>query len=238
MSRACVVAYYRVSDDEQGESRSPERQRDLLLSYARAHFPDLPVELVGDEGVSARTEHKRAGWQRVLKLLKAGQVEALLATDLSRLHRNTRDALTFANTWLVKRDVCLVLLHERVDLSNAAGRMAYTVLCAANQMHSDVTSDKVLAAFERKRQRGEWLGGHVPYGYTVSRGGQTGVPCLVPDPYEQRVLALMHQLREQGWTTTRIAQELNADRVPSKHGGLWSRHTVKKLLARPRNASG
>lgn len=223
-----TVGYVRISDDEQGTSRSPDRQRELILDYAARNNLG-PVEIVADQDVSGYSESGRPGWQRVLQLLATGEVQTLVATDLSRLHRRAREALGFAEDWLVKRGINLVLLHERVDLSSAAGRMAYAIMCAGNEFHRNVTSDKTRAAMAFKRAKGEFCGGTVPYGYACTDGRM-----LVVEPSEAEVVALIRSLRAGGRSLRAIAEELELLGVPTRTGKLrWQPRVLKDILDRP-----
>jgi hypothetical protein len=64
----------------------------------------------------------------------------------------------------------------------------------------------------------------VPYGFR--RAGET----LEPLEAEQAVVGRIRLLRANGWTLRRIADALNDDAVPTKHGGRWFAQSVKDVL--------
>lgn len=218
-----IVLYARISDEQEDEV-SMTRQRLRLTEAASRLYPGQRVVLEQDDGKSGFKE-TRPGWQRVLGHLRKGKVKALLAADLSRLHRNAGHAITFAKDYLVKRGVNLVLLDEKVDLSTAAGTMQFQVICAANEFHRNVTSEKTKRAMRHKAANGDKLGGHAPYGYRAVNGK------LVPDEAEQSVLHRIRELAGSGLRSKAIAQVLTDERVPTKTGLYWwQARTVARIL--------
>jgi DNA invertase Pin-like site-specific DNA recombinase len=64
----------------------------------------------------------------------------------------------------------------------------------------------------------------VPYGYIAKRSR------LVVNRREQAVLARMRQMQADGAGLGRIANQLNADRVPTRKGGRWKKGTLHGIL--------
>jgi len=64
--------------------------------------------------------------------------------------------------------------------------------------------------------------------YLVGRAGKRPVVVL-----PERVRYRFHVMREAGWSLAAIAQKLNADCVPTAHGGKrWYPSTASKVLGR------
>ena len=101
--------------------------------------------------------------------------------------------------------VCHGLSHHRDE------RMATSVL----------TSE----ALQKKKARGELVSGKPPYGYRLADDGTH----LDAEPREQRVIALVQDLRAEGLTIRAIADRLNADNVPAR-GKRWHPTTIARLL--------
>lgn len=219
------LAYVRISNDERGRSPSPDRQREEITAHAAAiGLPSLAWH--ADEGLSGFSE-SRPGWQAVLAALRSGRADTLVATSLSRLHRRVRDAVGFYEDYLVKRGVRLILVHDRVDTSTPEGKLAFTNHVTFNEYFRNVVSLRTRRAFERKRERGEWLGGRTPYGYQLANG------LLAPDEREQGVVRLMLHLALGGASLTDIAAELERLAVKTKHGSTtWQVKTVARILQR------
>jgi hypothetical protein len=53
---------------------------------------------------------------------------------------------------------------------------------------------------------------------------------LVEDPGEIRIVKLIQERRDDGWSLHQIADALNEDRIPTKLHGRWHARTVKNIL--------
>ena len=84
-------------------------------------------------------------------------------------------------------------------------------------------SRRTKAAMAEKQRRGEYCGGHVPYGYALGNRDFQGVR-LVPDPTEQAVISKVKELRADGVTYHTIATVLAVDGFRARSGkpfALW-----------------
>lgn len=215
-----TYAYARVSTDEQARGgTSCRRQADLLLSRA----PD--AVLVVDDGYSGSSESSRPGWQRILDAVQPG--DTVLATDLSRLHRNSLEAIAFARRCEAE-GVFLVTLHDNIDTRTAMGKLVFGLMAQVNEHKSNETKEKTRDALDRKRRRGEKLGGTVPYGYDLVEG------ALVPNEREQEALRLMRRMRAQGYSSRQIGYELIRAGHTTKQGHrYWHPKVILDILKRP-----
>ena len=60
------------------------------------------------------------------------------------------------------------------------------------------------------------------------------VGVLFPEPEEARVVKAIFTLFLSGRGALSIAKELNADQIPTRHGGKWGRSSVEYLLKNER----
>ena len=74
-----------------------------------------------------------------------------------------------------------------------------------------------------QRQRGQYLGGAVPFGYVLGENGE-----LVPE--QQRAIARMRKLRDQGLAFQTISEKMKAAGLAISHMG------VKNVLREGREA--
>lgn len=74
---------------------------------------------------------------------------------------------------------------------------------------------------EKKKAAGQ-LCGSVPYGFDLATDGIT----LIENPTEQAYLNLIKELRENGLSYSKIAQELNLRGIAAKKGGKWAAQTL------------
>lgn len=88
---------------------------------------------------------------------------------------------------------------------------------------------RLRAGRERTKRAGGRVGGQPHYGWTAYRG------TVGPDPDEQGPLWLMTHLAGLGWSLQRIADHLNALRIPTRSGRPWNRTTLHPIIRRATN---
>lgn len=224
-----AVAYCRVSTEDQAtDGLGLGAQQQAVQAYAAMRGFEL-VDVVVDPGVSAgKPFASREGGSRVLSLVQARKVDAVVALKLDRLFRDCRDCLEVTGQW-ERRGVALHLVDlggQAVDTSTAAGKFFLTVLAAAGEMERNMICERTAAALQYKASKGECVG-QVPYGYALALDGVQ----LEKEAAEQAVLTQMRGWREQGASIRRIADRLNAADTPAR-GRRWHKTTVGRLLAR------
>ena len=230
-----AVGYIRVSTEEQAtEGVSLEAQEERIRAYCTMRGLDL-VELISDPGVSAgKALDRRPGGQRLLSLVRRRQVGGVVAFKLDRLFRDCADCLGVTAGW----DRAGVALHlidlggQTLDTSSAMGRFFLTVMAGAAELERNQIRERTAAALAHKRSKGEKTGGRCPFGY---RRAGDGVH-LEADPAEQRVIARVKRLREEGLSIRAVAHRLNEDNVPAR-GKRWHPTTVARLLDREAEAA-
>ena len=70
------------------------------------------------------------------------------------------------------------------------------------------------------------INGQIPSGFVAVDNR------LVKSDQEQKAIRLARQLRGNGLSLCKIADELNRRLIPTKNNGIWQANTVKKILDR------
>ena len=221
-----IIGYVRVSTDEQAASGlSLEAQEAKLRQYCKLYNLDL-VDVITDAGVSAKTLD-RPGLELVLAKLERKEVDGLLVAKLDRLTRSVADLGKLIEAYFSERKgYRLLAVDDQIDTKTAGGRLVLNVLASVSQWEREVISERTRTAFEAKRARGErW--GKVPLGYQVAADGKT----LIEHEGEQSAIRRILELRAAGVPIRKIADQLNAEEIPSRAAG-WHASTVQNVLAR------
>jgi DNA invertase Pin-like site-specific DNA recombinase len=221
----CVkaIGYARVSTGRQ--EISPEVQRERIEAYCKAVGLDL-TELIIERGVSAKTRlSKRPAGSKIAALLKAG-ICHVVALKLDRLFRNAADALDTTDEWQ-REGISLHLVDMggmSLNTGSSIGKMFLTMMAAFAEFERNLISERTTAALQHKRAKGQVYCGNLPYGFAACEG------MLIPVPTEQAILVELRAMRAKGQSYGYIANELNANRVPSKTSGRWHPYTVQVVL--------
>jgi site-specific DNA recombinase len=219
-----AIGYVRVSTDQQAtEGVSLEAQASKIRAYCDLYGIELAgIEL--DAGASA-SSLERPGLARALAALDAGDVEGLVVVKLDRLTRSVRDLDALLTRYFTGPGArALVAVAKQVNTETAAGRMVLNVLVSISQWEREVIGERTSAAMRHKQERGEYIGGGVPFGFQVDEAG-----ALEANTAEQAILFDLRGLKARGLTLREIADELNA-RGAFRRGRPWYPMAVSRAL--------
>src|SRR5437868_6270350 len=190
-----AVVYVRQSTQAQVQMNleSKRRQYELVDEAKRRGFRDIEV-IDDDMGRSASGAVARPGFERLVALLCAGEVGAVLCLDASRLARNGRD-------WHHLLELCGLVDARVIDLDGAYDpcrpndRLLLGMKGSISEFELGVIRARMYEAARSKARRGE-LRISAPIGYTWDRHVGLG---LDPDRRLQEVIRLVFQkFRELG----------------------------------------
>lgn len=219
-----TIGYVRVSTDGQAQDGvSMEAQEAKIRAWADLNGAES-VTIYRDAGISGKRADNRPGLQEALSAI--GKGDALIVYSLSRLARSTRDTIEIAEQ-LDGRGADLVSLSEKIDTTTAAGKMVFRMLAVLSEFERDQVSERTRFALAHKRANGEKTGGDIPYGYRLEDGR------LMPDPAEQKALALIRRLHKSGHSLRSIAKKLEKRGYRTKTGRThWHPQSVKQIIER------
>jgi site-specific DNA recombinase len=221
-----LIGYVRVSSKGQTDNTSIEEQKKRITAHCVAQGHKL-VKIYEETGSGKDTEN-RPEFQNALEALK--KADGIIAFKLDRIARNTADVLHLVNGVLKPSDKALVLLDLNVDTSTPTGMMILTVMAAVAQLERDQINERCRNGRKAKKAKGEFIGGHAPFGYDAIEGK------LIENQQEQDILQTIRKHRRGGKTTYSIAKFLNESGYPTKTGAKWSHVLVAKLLERQKQA--
>lgn len=221
-----AVLYTRVSTQEQvAGGISLRDQEEKLLAYCKMTGLE-PVHVIREEGISAaKPLATRPGGQELLNMVNRGQVGHVVALKLDRLFRDAADALTESKAW-DKGGVTLHLVDmggQALNTASAMGRFFLNTMAGFAELERNLIAERTEAAMQYKKKNREAYS-PVPFGY--NREGDN----LTENEQELKAVQLIRKWRGQGWTLTKIAQELTARGIKTKRGGKWYPGTVKYIL--------
>ena len=160
-----TIGYLRASTNEQKQDL--EHQKRSIEKYAKAN--NMKVDKWYSEYISAFSTSidDREQINEIKKLAEENKVENLLIFESSRLARNMEDGLNVLDffsmhnvrVFSVKDGKCIN--KEQIDKLFNAIQMYF------NEQASRDTSARVKSAKRLAKEQGLWLGGKIPYGFTI-----------------------------------------------------------------------
>lgn len=204
-----VLAYLRVSTEEQAMSGLGlgDQRQVIAAEAARRGWTD--VEYLTDEGFSAKNL-SRPAIATALEMLQTGRASVLVVSKLDRLSRSLLDFATLMEQ--AKRQGWeIVVLDLAIDTTTPSGSLMANVMAAFAEYERQLIGARTSAALQQLKAQGRRLG---------------RPRTLLPEVTERIVGA-----RAGGRTLAGIAEDLNAEKVPTARGGAkWYASTVKAVL--------
>lgn len=202
-----VVAYLRVSTADQEHGIGAQRS----AITAEAERRGWSVTWLLDEGRSGRNID-RPGIAEALRLLQAGEAEALVVSKLDRLSRSLPDfarmlEVSGAQGWSI------VALDLNLDTSTPTGKLVASIMAAVAQWERETIGLRTKEALAAAKAKGVHVGR--------------------PGSQDPSVVRLIRRLRGRGMTYRAIAEKLNAESVALPGGGAkWHPNSVRLVAGR------
>jgi site-specific DNA recombinase len=240
----CAI-YTRVSTDEQAqpEYNSLQLQAELCQHYIEVQREQgwMVAGVYEDSGFSGK-DLKRPALQRLLRDIRRGDIQIVVAYKLDRISRSLRDFYEF---WGVLQNVGAIFVSatQSFDTSAPAGNLMLNVLLSFAQFERETTAERTAAKMWARAQKGMWNGGYVPYGYAYDPSRQ----LLLPHEEEVAVVRRIFEDFIRLGSVGRVCEELNREGLrtrsrvigreagnPRQVGGTPFRpDTVRALLQNP-----
>jgi DNA invertase Pin-like site-specific DNA recombinase len=170
-----LIGDVRVSTDRQAEQGvSLEAQEAKIRAMATVQGREMN-EVIVDGGESAKSLN-RPGLQKLMALVNAGKVQAVIVAKLDRLTRSVKDLCGLLELF-EKRKVPLISVAEALDTGSAAGRLVITIMGAVSQWEREAIGERTRDALRHKRSNGERVG-NIEFEYRLSPDRRH----LEPDP--------------------------------------------------------
>lgn len=214
-----VVIYVRMSSNRQNP-RSPEQQiATIKETLKRLGLNWQVVAVYRDDAISGRYFRKRPGFQKMLRDLKSGALQAdfVLVDTFERLSRAENNAEI--RRMLVKTGVLVLTADSQFSDPNSVSGRALTFLEAYRASEEcRIKAHNVLRGKKDAVREGKWPGGPAPFGFYLKnvmmiRNGVEELDhrVLVPIPESKWIVEFIFTLSAQeNFGPVRICKKLNS----------------------------
>jgi DNA invertase Pin-like site-specific DNA recombinase len=207
LSRGSVLIGY-VTDAADGNVGAGDRSaRAIETAGERSEWELLEIVRDRDEGAPL----DRPGLRNALERILAGEAQGLVMADLERLSRSLVD-LGALMAWFRDARATLVALDLDIDTSTPEGRhVANTLIALSARQH-----ERIASATRRGLAKGR------------ASGRRTGRPAVSHQP---ELVERIASMRAANMTLRAIADQLNAEGVPTLRGGKkWRPSSIQGAL--------
>lgn len=222
------IGYVRVSTDKQENSADAQERR----IRAQAMLKDLELTDVIVDFDEFSGDLNRPGVQKVLDLVKAKGISAVIVTKLDRLSRSTRDVIDLIELF-GKKGVALVSITETLDTESPMGRFFVRMIASIAELEREMIGARTAEGMHNLKEQGFPIG-TAPYGFTaqlrpVINGKAQRMP-LIPNAAEQAIIARVREAYNSGHSYQEIADTLNAQGHRTRKGGIWQKMYIGRML--------
>ncbi len=209
MPKYKATAYIRLSytDDRSSESDSVANQRKLIENFVERN-PDIEVvSYKVDDGYSGII-FDRPAFKEMMQDVTNGEINCVIVKDLSRLGREYIETGRYLRRVFPAYGVRFIAITDNIDTAqeSSGDDLTVSVKNIMNEAYCRDISVKTRTSLDVKRRNGDFVGAFTVYGYMKSEDNKN---LLVPDPYASRVVQNIFQMRLEGSSALRIANELN-----------------------------
>lgn len=209
-----VFGYTRVSTQLQAQrGESLQTQESRIRAYAEMTGLEV-TRFFHERGVSGTVQlQRRPSGAALLEELKSGDV--VIATKLDRMFRSASDALNSLEDMKL-RGISLHLIDLGGDCTgNGVAKLVFHILAAVAEAERERITERILEVKHRQREEGQFIGGRIPFGWTLGANG------LIEDPTQQKALKRMGKLKQEKRSLRHIAAVMESEfGIKISHSGV------------------
>lgn len=219
-----VVAYIRVSTEEQRKKHGIKIQRRSVLECAQAH--SLVIHHFYKDEAESGVLEERTELQRLLRDCEAGKIGTIIIPSIDRLSRDVRLAENLF--WQFEQLRVRVLIADMPQY-NAKNRKDVFLRQIREAIAEENRKDIIEKLWEGRKQRvrdGLLPGGNTAYGYRRNGNGPE------TDDEESKIVRIIFDRADRGENRSAIARLLNAHSFKRRNGETWTPRQVSAILSR------
>lgn len=235
-----VAGYLRLSkeDGDKEESDSIGSQRSIIETRIKELGENFELfDLYIDDGYTGLNTD-RPSFQKMLRDIENGVINAVITKDLSRLSRNSFEANYYIEIYFLERNIRYISILDNVDtyLKNSNNDMIQ-FKTLINDWYSKDISRKVRSGVWARKEKGLYLGAKAPYGYSKAQENKNK---LVIDVEQSKVVQKIFNMFDSENSLKDIAEKLKQEKIycpdyydfgGAKNGDYnWRSDTIKRIL--------
>jgi len=223
-----VAIYVRVSTEEQAvEGVSIDAQLAILRSHGQSRGWEVVDEYV-DAGYGGGTD-ERPALQRLINDARQGRFDIIAVGKLDRFFRNLRLLLNHLYD-LEQLGIKFVATQEMLDTSTPNGRFTVQIMGVIAEFERGRIGERVRDSRQYMIARGDWPGGHTPYGYRWLNDDKRW-EVVTAEADTVRFIFDRYSNRDSGIDA--IARALNEEGIHTRSGARWRYSNVRGILTHP-----
>ena len=125
-----------------------------------------------------------------------------------------------------RKGAALHSITEKLDTKSAMGRFFFTLMASIAEMERGLIRERIQAAMERKREKGEACNNNPEYGCRIVGD------LVVPAPEEEKTIQRIRSLRTEGHTIHGIIAILSHEGTFNRKGKPFGKTQIHTIIQR------
>lgn len=142
-----------------------------------------------DDGGFTGANTDRPALQKLLTDIKFGQINCVIVYKVDRLSRSLMDFSRLLECF-DKNNVAFVSVTQQFNTNSSMGRLTLNILLSFAQFEREIISERTKDKLGAARKRGQWLGGHTPFGYDREKDSKK----LIINPDDEKLVKEIFEL--------------------------------------------
>jgi site-specific DNA recombinase len=216
-----TAAIYARQSEDVAEGIGRQRERCQALIAARGWTTGRVYE--DNDTSAAKRRGPGTAWHRMLDDLRSGAADVVVAVDLDRLLRSTRDLIEITDT-----GARVLTVDGEIDLTTADGEFRATMLAGIARFEVRRKSERQRRANESRSASGRPVPGRRRYGYETDG--------ITPREAEAAIVRRLFAHVADGGSVRSAVAWLTEEGVDPAPGKIWVPRRVRDLLLNPHYA--
>jgi DNA invertase Pin-like site-specific DNA recombinase len=229
-----AVAYMRVSTNGQtGEDAfGLDAQREQIIEYCKENDIAI-VDWFIDEGVSGADIRKPGLDAIIAGAVTNPPVEMVVTAKTDTISSKVEYYYAY-KIKLQTVGINIVSVAEDFGRENMFTPLLEALTAAMAEVERGMITARTSGGRKVKASRGGYSGGRTPYGYVVDKN----IRGMVINEEQAKVVRLIFEMKNNGFTFQRIVDELNKQGYTNKSGGKWAISSVQVILGNEQTYRG
>lgn len=185
-------------------------------------------EVVSGESIAARPEI-----QKMLTEVSAGIYTGVLVVDLERLARGNSADQAYISQVFQFSSTKIITPGKIYDPNNEFDEEYFEFGLFMSRREYKTINRRLMRGRDSSASEGKYISSIAPYGYRRVKLEREKGFTLEPHPDEAAVVKKIFERYVHYAGTKRIANYLNDNSVPTRHGGLWTYSTISNIVTNP-----
>ena len=232
--KGVLVSLYDAIYTRQSVDRIDSISVESQVEFCKKEVIGQQIKVYTDKGYSGKNIDRPA-FSEMLRDIRAGKIRRVI---VYRLDRISRSVLDFANVIDIfqKHHVEFVSTMEKFDTGTPIGKAMLMIVMIFAQLERETIQQRVIDAYASRSKRGFYMGGRVPFGFTLKDTVIDGVRTKMYEPieHEAEIVRMIYTMySEPQMSFGDVIRQLELMGITKRDGNLFNRSRLRDLVINP-----